>query len=424
MTKKYALFSFLTLLTLMVILAGCSSSSAEEKKQLRIWTFTDEANYAVEKFQERHPEIDVDLLFITNDNYVQKLISVLQVEKNVPDVFFVERSYWPQIRQIPRLENLSQAPYNAGEILEQQYPYIQEEEKDEDGVVRGLGYQGTPGGFFYRRDLTQEYLGTDDPEEVAQHISSWDKIMDIGERVLEESDGQVHALSNWNDIGTVEGSSIDEPWVVDEKLVIDPVRENVVDLAKEARERRVIADYDSWGPAWTASMQQGTVMFYPQPTWGLPHIFESNAPDTSGEWGLAHGPKAFSGGGTFLAMYNGSENKDIAWEFMKFYTTDRDFLKDLAESEQYFLSNQEINIELADELTSDFLGGQKYFEFFNEAGEEVPSAPQTPYDNDINSIWDEKVNDYLNGRLQTKEDMIQAFKTEVGNYFPEIEVDE
>ncbi|PWU67428.1 ABC transporter substrate-binding protein [Gracilibacillus dipsosauri] len=423
MTKSNSLFVFLVWLMLIVVLVGCSSSSAEDKKELRIWTFTDEAKYAVEKFQEANPDIKVDVLFINNDNYVKKLMSVLQVEKNVPDVFFVEKAYWPQIREIPRLEDLSQAPYNAEEILDQQYQYIQDDEKDEEGIIRGLGYQGTPGAFYYRRDLAKEYLGTDDPEEVSKLISSWDKIMDIGERVVEESNGEVHALANWSDIGSVESSNIKEPWVVDEKLVIDPVRVEAAELAKEARERKVLANYESWGPAWTASMQQGTVMFYAMPTWALPHVFENNAPETAGKWGVTHGPKAFTGGGTFLAMYNGSENKEVAWEFMKFYTTDRDFLTELAKNEQYFLSNKEINIELAPELTSDFLNGQKYFAFFNEAGEEAPSAPQSTYDNDINGLWDEKVNDFLNGRLETIDDMIASFKKDVGHHFPEIQVD-
>lgn len=406
------------------ILFGCSSSSSsQEKEELTIWTFTDEARYAVEKFEERYPNVNVNLLFINNDNYLQKLISVLQVEKNVPDVFFVERTYWPQIRDIPRLENLTQSPYNAEEILEQQFEYIQAEEKDENGIVRGLGYQGTPGGFYYRRDLTKEFLGTDDPEEVSELISSWDKIMDIGERVVEESNGEIHALSSWSAINNVESSNIEEPWIVDDKLTIDEARVHTLDLAKEAREREIVAKYESWGPAWTASMQQGTVMFYPEPTWGLPHIFKNNAPETAGKWGLAHGPKPFSGGGTFLAMYKGSQKKDLAWKFMEFYTTDEEFLKELAESQQYFLSNKNINQELAPTLTSEFLGDQKYFDFFVEAGEQVSSVPQTKYDNDINSLWDEKVNDFLNGRLKTKEAMIESFKTEVGHHFPEIEVD-
>ncbi|GIN70544.1 sugar-binding protein [Bacillus sp. J14TS2] len=411
-------------LCLLLILFGCSFSASNEKKnELTIWTFTDEAKYAVEKFEERNPDIDVNLLFITNDNYVQKLISVLQVEKNVPDIFFVENTYWPQIKEIPRLENLSQSPYHAEEILEQQFQYIQDIETDEDGIIRGLGYQGTPGGFYYRRDLTEKYLDTDDPDKVSEMISSWDQIMDIGEMVFKESGGEIHALGGWNDIDVVESANINEPWVVDGKLVIDSVRMNELDLLKEAREKNVEAKYESGGSAKTASMQNGTVMFYPAATWGLPYTFEKDAPATAGKWGLAHGPKSFSSGGTYLAMYNKSENKEFAWEFMKFYTSDSKFLKELAESQQYFLSNREIDSELAPKLTSEFLGGQKYFEFFVEAGEQVPSAPQTKYDNDFNGIWSDKVNNYLNGRYKTKDEMIESFKTEVGHNFPEIDVD-
>ncbi len=49
--------------------------------------------------------------------------------------------------------------------------------------------------------------------------------------------------------------------------------------------------------------------------------------------------------------------------------------------------------------------------------------PQSTYDNDINGLWDEKVNDFLNGRLETIDDMIASFKKDVGHHFPEIQVD-
>ncbi|GGE49367.1 ABC transporter substrate-binding protein [Pullulanibacillus camelliae] len=425
MIKKGISALTIVLLGLSLILSGCSSStSAKNQKVLTIWTFTDEAKYAVKEFKKRYPDIKVNLLFITNDNYVQKLISVLQAGKKVPDVFFVENTYWPQIKQIPLLENLSKAPFNATQITDQQFQYIQDIEKDEKGNVKGLGYQGTPGAFYYRRDLAKKYLGTDDPDEVSQKISSWDKIMAIGEKVVKESGGKVHALSSWSDIDIVQSSNIKKPWVVDGKLVIDQARRDELDLTKKAREKNVEAKYESWGSAWTASMQEGTVMFYAEPTWGLPYIFESNAPKTSGKWGLANGPKAFSNGGTFIAMYSKSHHKDLAWKFMKFYTSDPTFSKKLAKSQQYFLSNKKIDAELASELTSDFLAGQKYFDFFEKAGEAVPSAPQTKYDNDINSIWNSKMNDYLNGRIKTKAKMLKEFRTEVGHDFPEIDANE
>src|SRR5699024_12033572 len=137
MKNKTLWLSMILVFLSLVIISWCSTSSDQNKKELTIWTFTDEAKYAVEKFEERYPDIDVNLLFITNDNYVQKLISVLQVEKNVPDVFFVEDAYWPQIKEIPRLENLSQEPYHAEEILEQQFEYIRAIEKDEEDVEIG-----------------------------------------------------------------------------------------------------------------------------------------------------------------------------------------------------------------------------------------------------------------------------------------------
>ena len=193
-------------------------------------------------------------------------------------------------------------------------------------------------------------------------------------------------------------------------------------IAKKARENNVEAKFESWSSAWSASMQKGNVMFYAMPTWALPFVFEANAPKTSGKWGLANGPSSFSGGGTFLAMYSKSPHKALAWKFMKFYTSNPSFSKTLAKSQQYFLSNKKIDKELAPNLKSDFLGGQKYFKFFVQAGEKAPSTPRTTYDNDINTIWSNKMNDYLNGNIKSKAAMIKAFKTEVSHDFPEIKV--
>lgn len=423
MKKKINRLFMAALFGLSLILSGCSSSaSAKNQKVLNIWTFTNEANYPVKEFEKRYPDVKVNLLYINGVNYIQKLISVLQTGKKVPDVFFVEITTWPEIRQIPLLENLSKPPYNAQQILNQQFPYIQAIEKDKNGNIKGLGYQGTPGAFYYRRDLAKKYLGTDAPAQVSQKISSWDKIMSLGEKVARESHGKVHVLSSWNDIDAVQSAIIKKPWVVNGKLVIDKARLDEIDLAKEARSKNVLAEYKPWSSAWSASMQKGTVMFYPMPTWALPFVFEADAPKTSGEWGLANGPSAFSGGGTFLAMYSKSKHKDLAWKFMKFYTSDPTFSKKLAKSQQYFLSNEKIDKELAPTLTSKFLGGQKYFNFFEKAGENVPVVPRTKYDGDINTIWSSKMDDYLNGNIKTKARMIKDFKTEVAHDFPEIEV--
>ena len=221
--KKMYLLLLIVLIGLTFTLSGCTSTaSATKKKVLNIWTFTDEAKYAVKEFEKQNPDIKVNLLYVNGDYYIQKLISVLQTGKEVPDVFFVEATTWPQIKKIPLVENLSKGKFNAKQITDQQFQFIQSMEKDKDGNIRGLGYQGTPGAFYYRRDLAKKYLGTDDPQQVSKKISSWDKILKIGKDVAKKSNGKVHTISSWGDIDAVQSAIIKKPWVVNGKLVIDP----------------------------------------------------------------------------------------------------------------------------------------------------------------------------------------------------------
>ena len=49
------------------------------------------------------------------------------------------------------LENLRQEQYGAEEVLSDMIPYVQELSRDKDGNIKGLTWQSTPGGFWYRR---------------------------------------------------------------------------------------------------------------------------------------------------------------------------------------------------------------------------------------------------------------------------------
>jgi multiple sugar transport system substrate-binding protein len=429
MLKKVSFSLLSSLLVLILVLSGCQStnstgstdSGGSSKKEITVWSFTDEGKYAVKKFEEKYPDVKVNFKHIPGDQYDTKLRSALQTGVKAPDVFALENGVVRKFIDNPALENLSD--YNADELIQQQYEYVQATEKDSKGNVKVIGYQGTPGGIYYRRDLAKEYLGTDDPAKVSEMISSWDKLFEIGQRVEMESNGEVHALSNWNAINTVQGGNVTQAWVVDEKLVIDPERLKVLDLGKTAQDKNVVAQLEDWSPAMNATMQTGEIMFYPGPTWYLQYVLKANAPDTSGLWGLAHGPGSFYGGGTFYAIYNKSENKELAWEFINFYSFDHDFLKQLAKEQSYFTSNRDVNAEMAPTLTSDFLGGQKYFEFFGIEAEKIPSFTRTKYDGDIDAIWGENVQSFMKGNIKTKDELITKFKKDVKHDFPELEVE-
>ncbi|MFD0697437.1 ABC transporter substrate-binding protein [Paenibacillus sp. GCM10027628] len=413
------------------MLSGCSSSTAtipsadsaksKSTKEITVWSFTDEAKYAIQKFQDKYPDIKVNFVYIAGDQYITKLTSALQTGAQAPDVFAIENGDVRKFIDNPALADL--APFNVKDLLPQQYPYIQATEKDSTGNVKAVGYQGTPGGFYYRRDLAKTYLGTDDPDKVSEAISSWDKVMRLGQRVVQESNGKIHAFANWNAVAKVTNGSVKEPWVKEGKLIIDQARLDGVDLGKNAYDSNVTAKLDPWSPGEYATMQNGEVMFYPGPTWYLQYALKQNAPKTSGQWGLAHGPGAFYGGGTFYSIYNKSKNQEAAWKFINFYSFDQDFLKQLGKEQTYFTSNKQVNTALASEVKDDFLGGQKYFEFFNIEADKVPSVTRSKYDGDIDTIFSKDVQLYMKGDIKTKDELIARFKKDVKHDFSELNVD-
>lgn len=413
----------LSLLCFSAFLSGCQVSGSKEssRKEITVWSFTDEASYAIEKFEEKYPDIKVNFVNIPGNFYITKLKSALQTASKAPDVFMLENGNIRELIDVPYLENLSEPRYGADKLIPEQYPFVQANEKDSQNNVKALGYQATPGGIYYRRDLAKKYLGTDDPEQVSKQIDTWDKIFDIGERVQKESGGKVHALANWNAISvSYEGI----PWVKDNKLLMDDKYLKVLDLVREARQRHVLAEFDDGSAGYAASMQKGEVMFYPGASWGLQYTFKANAPSTSGQWGLAHGPASFSSGGTYIAMYSKSSNKDLAWKFIDFYNFDHDFLTELAHQQDYFTSNMVVNDQLAPSLESSFLGGQKHFEFFSEEAKKVPSYERTKFDTVINNdIFKNVLQLYLNNQIQTKDQAVKRIKRDVNLRFPELVVD-
>lgn len=422
-TFKLKYLSIIALVSAVMIVSGCQSKGEQASKQeeITVWSFTDEAGYAIEKFEEKYPDIKVNFVNIPGNFYITKLKSALQTTSKAPDVFMIENANIRELIDVPYLENLSSSPYNANELIPEQYPFVQANEKDSEGHIRAIGYQGTPGGIYYRRDLAKEYLGTDDPGKVGEQIGTWEDIFEIGERVQQESGNKVHALANWN---AISNSYDGIPWVKDGKLVIDPTYMEVLDLVREARQRKVLAEYEEGSAGHAASMQKGEVMFYPGATWALQYTFKANAPDTEGLWGLAPGPSSFSAGGTYIAMYSQSEKKDAAWKFIKFYNFDHDFLSELAKEQDYFTSNMVVNDQLAPSVTSAYLGGQKHFEFFSEAAKQVPVYERTKYDSIINNdIYKNVLQLYLNNDIQTKEEAVKRIKRDVKLRFPELEVD-
>jgi len=321
-------------------------------------------------------------------------------------------------------ENLSAPPYNAEELVDDLVPYTVELGRDKDGNIRGLSFQATIGGMYYRRSLAKEYFGTDDPEEIGEIFSTIDGMLDAGKIINEKSGGKVSLVHHFEDLMSMMLSNREEAWVnEDNELVIDPKVYEYFDIAKKIRDNNLSAKIPGFTPPYFATMQNGTVFGYFLPTWGLNHVIEPNAPETSGDWAVTNGPMPFLRGGIWLGIYSGSKNKELAWEYLKYSIFDEENLYDMGTEHGFFVSLIPVQQKIAKEVHSgkavEFLGGQQPYTYYQQHIEDVNPDLITKYDDPFETFLVSSIESYVSGK-KTKEQAIEQLKADAENAFPEI----
>jgi multiple sugar transport system substrate-binding protein len=442
--KKVLMFLLVAVLSFSLI--ACSNSddtvsngNGEEKKsgskeKLTVWSFTDELQEPIDVFMERH-NVDIELTIIPIADYPTRLRPVLESGSGAPDIFtgelafikdWVEQGYW---------ENLSQAPYNVEELKGDFVDYVFDLGRGSDGNIKALSWQTTPGGIFYRRSIAQEVLGTDDPQVIGEKFSTMDGLFKVGEELkaqgyrLFPDEGAVRWFAQGNN---------PQAWVNEnEELIMSEGRINHFDYAKELREKDLTAFAPEWSPAWFAAMDgainynagwdavdenasnEVEVFAYALPTWGLHSVLKMNTEETFGDWAVTNGPNPYFWGGTWLGIYSGSKNKDLAWEFVKMMTHDEAFLTDWALESGDVLSYLPVTEKIKGDFSEEFLGGQNNYTYFLEQAESINPGLVTRYDQQIDTLFGDMVSEYVEG-VKTKDEAIQEFYNLVRNAYPHI----
>jgi ABC-type glycerol-3-phosphate transport system substrate-binding protein len=451
MKKNYfKRIALLTLSTIMVtsMLAGCGSNSSNDKEAekdsatyedkapadysgaIKIWSWNTELKDLgiIDKFNKVYPNIEVELISIPNDNgsYTTKLSSTMSAGVGAPDIFLTEASYVKKFTNLDFYENLSEAPYNAEELTDKMVPYTVDLGRNkDDNSIRALTAQATPGGFFYKRSIAKEYLGTDKPEDIQKMMETTEDFIKLGQTLKEKSSGKVKLLAGYNELSNVAFGSRSEGWVKDDKLVIDPSMMDYIDQATTIRDEGLDAKISPWTPAWTGSMSDDTTFGYMLPTWGLPFVLAQNAPKEEGNYAFIEAPTPYYWGGTWLGITKQSEEKENAWQFIKYMTSNEEFMTAHAKDQGDFMNNTDTQAALSgsEDGNNKFLNGQNVYKIYSELVKGVNGKLFTEYDNSINTAWNEQLDLLITGKTDSKDAMIKAFKAEVKSAYPDIQVD-
>lgn len=424
--------------SLTILLAACGDEPAD----LTVMSFTDELQRPIDRFEEEH-DVTVELQIIPTENYRETLQPVLESGDGAPDVFTGEIVYMQQWLDSGYWDNLSADPYNVDEWSEDYVDFVWDLGKDSEDNVRAISWQITPGGIYYRRSIAEEVLGTDDPAEVGEMMSTMDGLMDVGMQMNEAGYALFPDEGSISKFTAAFGAN-PEPWVdLDTmELNMNEQRFSYFDYAKELRDNQYTALAPAWSPAWFESFngpisynmgwdeledaeEQATIEVFSValPTWALDSVFKQEADANAGDWAVTNGPTSYFEGGTWLGVYEGSENKDLAFEFVKMMTNDEEFLYDWVEETGDVLSYNPVTDTVRENVSDEFLGGQNHYDFFLEEAEQIDAETVTPYDQQLNDLFGTQVGQFVEGEI-TKEEGIEEFYNEVENSFPEIIIPE
>lgn len=467
--KKW-LAVLISVFMLVTLFSGCSSTGSKDgggkggEKVLTIWSFTNEAKVFATAFQEKYPDVKVEYTMIpmTEGEYQVKLRSALQSNEG-PDVVALEADFVREYVESDYLIDISDLRKYADEV--KTFEFTIDVGTDFDGKIKAFSYQATPGLMYYRRSLAKEYFGTDDPDKIQELMSDLEKFEQAAEVVKQKSNGNTYMILSLSDIGRVIIENRSQPWIVDNKLVIDPIVEDLFDLAKRFRQNGYEAQGDQWSESWFAGMNDSLkdaagnpkkIFAYFLPTWGLSYVLQPNSTtsdgqSTFGDWAAIPGPLPYRWGGTWFGITKDSKNIELAKEFIKFATLTEETLKnwalgvytneylkkidptvgdDLQQPAGDFVSSakvvEEITSQFGNTQAAEFLGGQNPYEVFMKAAERLDISGRMKNiqatDFDVqDALWD-PLAEYASGNID-KEEALRRFKEGVKNAIPNIQVD-
>lgn len=417
------------------------SGSANASQKLVIWTMAADMQQFADKYVESHPDVAIEVVVTAPADYPTKVQNALRSGAKDPDIVCAEPQSIQTFIEAGFFEDLNQEPYNAQQYAENFVDYVWAAGQDSEGNQRCISYQITPSAIFYRRDIAEAVYGTSDPEVIGEKFATYDSILTTGQEMKEKG---YRIFASTGELGYFAGN---EPWVVDGTLNLSQSRMDQMNTAIELYTQDLTCYVDTWSTTWYQAMNgpiplvgdevdmwdqeavdaaaaaaegETEVFAFGLPSWGVLTL-RDNAPDNSGKWGVCQGPTYTFSGGTFLGINPNSEDKDLAWDFITFCTTNEETLDWWIETSEGDVVSWIPSIEKHRDDENEYYGGQKLYELFLGLAEHIDYSNVTPMDTECNDFWNAAIGSIQRGEM-TQEEAISNFYDQIESTYPDITV--
>ncbi|WP_068083090.1 extracellular solute-binding protein [Polycladidibacter stylochi] len=325
-------------------------------------------------FEANNKDSKVSYQMNNHGDHHKRLTTNLATGAGAGDIVAVDIEYIGSFINSGGFENLSAPQYGAEQFKDLFVSYAWSQGKGTDGNQYGIPIDIGPGVMYYRRDS----LAAVDAN-IDEVIKDWDSYIEYGRQLKKKN---IHLIADAFDVANIiirttvkegEGLYFDQNG---NSLIRSPRFVNAFKLAKTIRDEGLDAQIGSWSNEWYDAFKDGSVATQLSGAWLLGHLQNWMAPDTAGLWGVSNLPDGIYGswGGSFLAIPKQSKNKQEAWEFIKFLTTNKQTqIAALTNIGAFPVLTQTYSDPIF-EQPLEFLGGQKGRLLFAHVAQRVPAV--------------------------------------------------
>ena len=403
------------------------AAPAEEGKVFNIYAWNEEFKGFFEKYYKVPDGITVNWIITpSNDGaYQDKLDAALLNQENASadekvDLFLAEADYILKYTNSEATQDITALGVTD---FSNTYQYTVQAASDASGVVKGVSFQCCPSALIYRRSIAKDVLGTDDPAEVQELLSDWDKFNAVAADAAAK--GYLMTASE-AETYRVFSNNVTAPWIDGSKnLQFDDQIKTWMAQAKDFSDKGYTLTCDIWSDECTAEMfAEGKAMCYFGPAWYF-NFCMGNAQDPEkgsfGDWAICEGPQAHFWGGPWLLAPTGTDNPHMLADIMDTFINDEEVCSNLVEKEAQFSNNQAVNAKFAEDPNygSAFLGGQNDTAVFAELAKNIKFENQTIYDQLLNEGLQGFWREYCDGTV-TEEEALSNFYKYINEKYPTI----
>lgn len=412
---KKKMISTLVAATMAASVFAVPVAAEEEPVTITYWGW--DSNYyqpVMDAYTEAHPNVTFEATATEWGDMLTKAQQALASGSELPTIIPMDITLIGNWKKMGIMENL----VDYGLDTSVYSPALIEAATDDEGKVIGLFENICPAGIAYKRDLAKEYLGTDDPDELAEMFSSYDAYVEKGKEVAEASNGEVYLFHSGQAVAEWLYFASDIANVTDDTINMTEKMTDVMGKLIDLRDAGAVDTYQNGTAEANATYAGSNHIFYPCPDWALTYYIETNDPEGSGNWGLIKAPTGYSHGGTAMGITSSAsdEQKQAAYDFITWAISSEEGATVAKDQAGYITHDTTIATEeFCKRADEDFFGGQDISSlYYKDIASGISIATPSAYDNDIVSVRNDVAQQIMNDSAMTLDDAVAAAVEELG----------